>query len=229
MLYVPPIVYQSDGHTPDWDRILEPPRLRRQVIHVREAEIQRGVSADGSVRRNTLTTGAEAIGAHAFQGMVFPFECMFAYLPRRYAHKPMLIRLNDVYDPAPYPVLAKARSFRDENAVLIPIDYQRFFNSEYLRLMQDHHHEEEEDPFDTPFRDKAPRAVRGARSGVGGPFLPLSPVQTLIQTTRVATTRFGAAPPPTGAGTQRCRLRPTLGECCSSSGAATARAGWTSG
>lgn len=93
MLYTPPIVYKDDGYTPDWDRILEPPVLRRQTIHLRRDEVQIGMDGVNSVHKPTLTTGAElALPFTHFPGIVFPFQCMFAYLPPRYAHMPMLAR-----------------------------------------------------------------------------------------------------------------------------------------
>lgn len=166
MLYAPPIVMKDDGFTPDWDRILAPPILRKQTIHVRRSEVQMGADVYGSVNKTTLTTGAGLMQPLAvyLPKMVDPIICALEYLPPRYAHKRMLVRLNDVYAPTPYPVLTKARTPGDEAAVLLPIDYQRYFNPEYLRLIHQHADPEGADDaannLDIPFHEKEPRAVR---------------------------------------------------------------------
>lgn len=86
---------------------------------------------------------------------------MYDLLPDRYRHMPVLVRLGDDITPAPYPLLSKARVNGDTNTILMPIEYHRHFNFDFMRLINNI-----PPIIDIPFSEKKPQAVwRGVTTG----------------------------------------------------------------
>ena len=86
---------------------------------------------------------------------------MYDLLPDRYLHMPVLVRLGDDIAPAAYPLLSKARVNGDTNTILMPIEYHRHFNSEFMQLIN-----QVPPLIDIPFSEKVPQAVwRGVTTG----------------------------------------------------------------
>jgi hypothetical protein len=62
-------------------------------------------------------------------------------------------RLGDCIEAAPFPLLSKARTVGDENAVLLPLHFDRHFGPSFQLLTQ-------EPSIDYPFWDKVPKVRR---------------------------------------------------------------------
>jgi len=129
--------YSSDGYTPDWDHVLAPPTLQPQTIHL---NLNRDdVTEDlQDLSHIILTTGSllTSTWPNVIPHLSFSLRGIYALLPPRYLSKPLLIRMGDGIDPAPFPVLTKARVINDSMAILMPIEYERHFGYDFHRLVE---------------------------------------------------------------------------------------------
>jgi len=84
-----------------------------------------------------LTTGSLLTSQSAMlPHLSFSLQGIYDLLPDRYLSKPLLIRMGDGVEPAPFPLLSKARVINDSLAVLMPIEYHRHFGFDFQRLLK---------------------------------------------------------------------------------------------
>lgn len=82
---------------------------------------------------------------------------VLAMLPPSYMRIPFNVRFGDCVDRASRPVVSKARQIGDQNAILVPLNYDRHLGPKFHELVT-------ETRPDYPFWDKIPKVRSALRS-----------------------------------------------------------------